>query len=98
MILELHGARPGARVPIVRHDHADTAEGPYAVARSVRVDAATGRTMADEEAVTGEVAVLDYEPANGNLRVRIRARWSSGVSGEQLLDIAGWPGCAAVST
>lgn len=95
IIAEVHGARPGARVPVIAHERVEGWEGPYAIARSVRVDASTGRAMADEEAVSGEVAVLDYEPSNGNLRLRIRARWSSGVSGEQLLDIAGWPGCGA---
>jgi hypothetical protein len=93
IVAELHGVRPGARVPVITHDRVDTWEGPYAIARSVRVDPTTGRAMADEVAVSGEVAVLDYEPANGSLRIRIRARWSSGVSGEQLIDVAGWPGC-----
>jgi hypothetical protein len=93
IIAELHGIRAGARVPVIAHERVESWEGPYAIARSVRVDEATGRAMADEEAVSGEVAVLDYEPSNGYLRVRIRARWSSGVSGEQLIDVSGWPGC-----
>jgi hypothetical protein len=93
IVAEVHGAHAGARVPVIPHDRAEEWEGPYAIARSVRVDPETGRALADEEAVMGEVTLLDYEPANGNLRMRIRARWSSGVSGEQLIDVAGWPGC-----
>jgi len=97
VIVEVHGARSGARVPIVTHDGEGSVEGPYALARAIRVAPEDGRAMADEEAVSGEVAVLDYEPANGNLRLRVRARWSSGVSGEQLIDVAGWPGCSPIS-
>lgn len=93
IVTEVHGARAGARVPVIAHDRVDGWEGPYALARSVRVDPETGRTMAEEEAVSGELTLLDYEPANGNVRLRIRARWSSGVTGEQLMDVAGWPGC-----
>lgn len=95
IVTEVHGARPGARVPVIPHGRVETWEGPYAIARAVRVDRATGRALADEEAVNGELTLLDYEPANGNLRLRIRARWSSGVSGEQLIDLSGWPGCTA---
>lgn len=95
VVIELHHARAGQRVPVVpQHQSADDPE-PHATVRAVRVEPATGRALADEEGVSGEVTVLDLSPATGRFRVRVRARWSSGVSGEQLFDVEGWPGCAA---
>lgn len=106
IVVELHRARPGARVPVVSAAHVQagqTSEGaendpsdePYALVRAIRVDRLTGRALAEEEGVAGEITVLDLDSAAGRLRVRIRARWSSGVSGEQVLDVEGWPACTA---
>jgi len=95
VVIELHHARAGARVPVLSHQEAEQSTEPYATVRSVRVDPASGRALADEEGVSGEVTVLDLDSGAGRFRVRVRARWSSGVSGEQLFDVEGWPGCAA---
>jgi hypothetical protein len=97
LIVELDRPRPGARLPVITHERATTFEEPYATVRAVVVDRETGRALASEEGVSGEVTVLDIDSAEGRLRVRIRARWSSGVSGEQLLDVEGWPGCAPIN-
>ncbi len=93
IVLELKNARPGDRVPIVAHEHAYELDVPHAVVRALRVDPETGRALADEEGVSGEATILDLDAREGRLRVRIRARWSSGVSGELLLDLDGWQGC-----
>ena len=95
VVIELHHARAGARLPVLSHQQSDQTTEPHATIRSVRIEPGTGRALADEEGVTGEITVLDLDPAEGRFRVRVRARWSSGVSGEQLFDVLGWPGCAA---
>lgn len=95
VVVELFHARAGARVPVLPHEQAEQTDEPHATVRAVRVDTATGRALADEEGVSGEVTVLDLDPSHGRFRVRVRARWSSGVSGEQVFDVEGWPGCAA---
>lgn len=93
--IELKHARPGARLPIVAHDQPFDPNEGCALVHAIRVDAATGRALADEEGVSGEATVLDIDENSGALRVRVRARFSSGVSSETLVDVAGWPGCAA---
>lgn len=95
IVLELHHARAGARVPVITHEQAEQSEEPFATLHALRVDPATGRALADEEGVSGEVTILDLDANQGLLRVRVRARWSSGVSGEQVFDLTGWTGCAA---
>ncbi|MBI2393551.1 MAG: hypothetical protein HYV09_28485 [Deltaproteobacteria bacterium] len=103
IVVELHRPRPGARLHVVSAAQVqanagaenDASDEPYAPVRAIRVDPLTGRALADEEGVAGEIVVLDLDSAAGRLRVRIRARWSSGISGEQVLDVEGWPACTA---
>jgi hypothetical protein len=94
LILELKRPRPGARLPIVIHELDEQTEDPHACVHALRVDPESGKALADEEGVSGEVTILDIDSATGRLRVRIRARFSSGVSTEQVLDLAGWRGCS----
>ena len=99
LIVHLVKPRPGARLPIINHELAEKTpfaetEG-HATVHALRVDPKTGRALADEEAVVGEVTVLDIDSATGRLRIRIRARFSSGVSSEQVLDIEGYRGCSS---
>lgn len=68
-------------------------DGPWITLHALRVDASTGRAWADEEAVAGEATVLDLDSAQGRLRLRVKARWSSGVSSELLLDVGDWSPC-----
>jgi hypothetical protein len=65
----------------------------YVHVRALRVDSATGRAVADEEGMSGEATVLDLDESSSSVRVRVRARWSSGVTTETLLDVSGWPRC-----
>lgn len=99
LIVHLVKPRPGARLPVINHELEeqvpnDQSEG-HATVHALRVDPETGRALADEEAVVGEVTVLDLDSATGRLRIRIRARFSSGVSNEQVLDVAGFRGCSS---
>lgn len=94
LILELKRPRPGARLPVVRHELDQQTEEPHACVRALRVDPESGKALADEEGVSGEVTILDIDSATGRLRVRVRARFSSGVSTEQVLDLDGWRGCS----
>ncbi len=93
IVLELEGARPGARIPVLGRAQTELTQSPFAHVRSVRVDPETGRALADEEGVSGEATILDLDAREGRLRVRVRARWSSGVTSETLLDVEGWKGC-----
>ena len=94
--LRLHGAKPGARLPVVSHAIADKpGHEPCAVAHAVRIGNDDGRALADEETVSGEATVLEYDAPSGRVRVRLSARWSSGVSGELLLDVDGPHACLA---
>jgi hypothetical protein len=92
VLLRLESPRLGARLPIVPRDRFDLAEGPRASAHAVRVHG--GRALADEESVSGEATVLELDPKTGRVLVRVRARWSSGVSGELLLAVDGPTPCA----
>lgn len=98
LILDLKRPRPGARLPIVAHELDEQTEEPHACVHALRVDPESGKALADEEAVSGEVTILDIDSATGSLRVRIRARFSSGVNSEQVLDLAGWRGCSPNET
>lgn len=93
VVVELEGARPGARVPVVARNRAASTEGPWITLHALRVDASTGRAWADEEAVAGEATVLDLDSSRGLLRLRVKARWSSGVSSELVLDVGDWAPC-----
>lgn len=93
LVVELEGARPGARIPVVARNRTGEMEGPWITLQALRVDASTGRAWADEEAVAGEATVLDLDSARGLLRLRVKARWSSGVSSELLLDVSDWSPC-----
>lgn len=93
LIIELKRPRTGARLPVVTHEAGDQTEEPHATVHALRVDPESGRALADEEGVSGEITVLEIDPSAGRLRIRIRARYSSGVSSEQLLDLEGWKGC-----
>jgi hypothetical protein len=95
LIVRLVKPRPGARLPVINHELSDQTEEPHATIHALRVDPESGRALADEEGVAGEVTVLDYDSSKGLLRIRVRARYSSGVSSEQTLDIAGWRGCSS---
>lgn len=88
--VRLNGATPGARLPIVsRTTHRnDDDRSATASVHALRIDGNSGRAMADEEAVSGDVTVLDIDETSGRVRVRVRARWSSGVHGELVLDVA----------
>ena len=93
VVVELHGAKAGARVPVVSKSRRDEQEGPWVTLHALRVDAASGRAWADEEAIAGEATVLDLDSARGFLRIRVLAKWSSGVTSELLLDVSGGPPC-----
>lgn len=95
--LKLHAATPGARLPMFSRAHAEdlAASAPWATARAIRVGKDDGRALADEEAVAGEATVLTLDPHTGRIRVRVKAKWSSGVSGEFLVDVDGPHGCDA---
>jgi hypothetical protein len=93
LVVELEGARPGAQVPVVARKRTHEVDGPWITLHALRVDASTGRAWADEEAVAGEATVLDLDSAQGRLRLRVKARWSSGVSSELLLDVGDWSPC-----
>lgn len=101
IVVELKRPRQGARLPVLGRAQVGAQAGaqisgseePWAHVRAVRVDPDTGRALADEEGVSGEATILDLDPREGRLRVRIRARWSSGVTSETLLDVQGWKGC-----
>lgn len=95
LIVRLNKPRPGARLPIITHEAAQQSTDPYATVNALRVDPESKKALADEEGVMGEVTVLDIDAANGLLRLRIRARYSSGVSNEQVIDLSGWRGCAS---
>lgn len=94
LIVDLKHPRPGVRLPVVTHEVADQTDEPHACVHALRVDPESGKALADEEGVTGEVTVLDLDSASGRLRVRVRARFSSGVTSEQVLDLEGWRGCS----
>lgn len=94
LIIHLEKPRPGARLPVINRELAEQTTEPHATVHALRVDPETGKALADEEGVTGEVTILDYDSAKGLLRIRIRARFSSGVSNEQVIDLAGWRGCS----
>jgi len=91
IFLRLESPQPGARLPIVPRDRMEDRDGPRASVRAIRVH--DGRPLADEEAVSGEATILDIDPHAGRVIVRVRARWSSGVSGELQLEVAGPVGC-----
>lgn len=93
--LRLHQAKPGARLPLVTHQTADWAEGAFATARAFRIGDGDGRALADEETVSGEATILDLDERTGRVRVRLSGRWSSGVTGELLVDVDGPHQCAA---
>lgn len=97
--LVLHRPKPGARLPLLSHQEAESSDGSsgYATARALRISTANGKTraLADEETVQGTATVLDIDAPSGRVRVRLEAKWSSGVSGELLLDVAGPHACAA---
>ena len=95
--LRLHAPKPGARLPLYTRQRAkdEDTNAPWATARAVRIGKGDGRTLADEETVAGEATVLDLDPKTGRVRVRVNAKWSSGVSGELLLDVDGPHACTA---
>lgn len=95
VVVELHGGKPGARVPVVARARTADVDGPWITLHALRVDGQTGRAWADEEAVSGEATVLDLDSSRGLLRVRVLARWSSGVTSELLLDVGDWAACHA---
>ena len=94
LIIHLVKPRPGVRLPVINHELSDVTEDAHATVHALRVDPQSGRALSDEEGVSGEVTVLDYDSSKGLLRIRVRARFSSGVSTEQTLDLAGWRGCS----
>jgi hypothetical protein len=79
--LDLHGAAIGAALPIKTAASVQLADTSYATARSVRIESVHGRALASEEATSGTVTVLSYDPTLGTARVRIETMWSSGVHG-----------------
>lgn len=93
VVVELHGAKPGQRVPVVSRARTSSVDGAWITLHALRVDGQTGRAWADEEAVSGEATVLDLDSSRGLLRVRVLARWSSGVTSELLLDVGDWAAC-----
>ena len=95
--LQLHEAKPGARLPLyTREALKDRDEdGPWATARAVRIGKNDGRALADEETVAGIATILDLDETTGRVRVRLAAKWSSGVTGELLLDVDGPHACPA---
>jgi hypothetical protein len=92
--LRLRHPKPGARLPVVSQDAANDSEEGYVTARALRIGP-DGRAMASEETVSGEATVLDLDPRSGRVKVRVEAKWSSGVSGELVLDIDGPHECKA---
>lgn len=93
--IRLHGAKPGAHVPLVTRQRALDEDEPWATARAIRVNAADGRALADEETVAGEATILDLDERTGRVRVRLNGKWSSGVSSELLVDVPGPHACPA---
>ncbi|MGZ3418316.1 MAG: hypothetical protein ACXWUG_04200 [Polyangiales bacterium] len=93
VVIELTKPRPGSKLTVVPHDKQMDPGVSFARVRAVRVDPDTGRALADEEGVAGEATVLDLDENTGSVRVKIRARWSSGVTSETIVDVAGWPRC-----
>jgi len=97
--LKLHAAKPGARLPVYTRARAkdEAKDAPWATARAIRIGKDDGRALADEETVTGEATILDLDPQTGRVRVRVNAKWSSGVSGEFLVDVDGPHACATAA-
>ncbi len=93
VVVELHGAKPGARIPVVARSRKDEREGPWVTLHALRVDPANGRAWADEEAIAGEATILDLDSSRGFLRIRVLAKWTSGVTSELLLDVSATPAC-----
>jgi hypothetical protein len=95
--LKLHAAKPGARLPVYTHEAVKDLEqgGAWATARAVRIGKSDGRALADEETVAGIATILDLDENTGRVRVRLAAKWSSGVTGELLFDIDGPHTCTA---
>ena len=98
--VELHAAKPGARLPLYTREHAkDVLLGektaPWATAHAVRIGKSDGRALADEETVSGVATILDLDAKSGRVRVRLDAKWSSGVTSGLLFDIDGPHTCTA---
>jgi hypothetical protein len=95
--LRLHDAKPGARLPVYTHESVEdrVTDGPWATARAIRIGKSDGRALADEETVNGIATILDIDETTGRVRVRLAAKWSSGVTGEMLLDVDGPHVCTA---
>ena len=93
--LVLHGATPGARLPVMASDQGASTSTAHATVHSWRLEAGSDRRLADEEAVSGDATILDVDETTGRIRVRVLARWSSGIHSELVLDIEGPTKCAA---
>jgi hypothetical protein len=68
-----------------------TGDSVYATARSVRIESAHGRALADEEAVEGTVTLIARDAAGTRARVHIDAKWSSGISRGTDIELATAP-------
>ncbi len=93
--LRLHGAKPGAHLPLVTRQRALDEDAGWVTARAIRVNSNDGRALADEETVSGEATILDLDEQTGRVRVRLNGKWSSGVSSELLIDVPGPHACPA---
>ena len=95
--ITLHRPQPGARLPLMSQEDAKQADGTqgFATAHAVRVSTSDGRARAaaDEETVEGTATILDIDEPTGRVRVRLEAKWSSGVTGDLLLDVEGPHAC-----